>query len=69
MNFYNLLKIGKIELKKNSILNYNLDSEILLSQALNISRENLILNLNKTVNKFIQQKYFNLIKNGLKKYL
>ncbi len=62
MNFDNLLKIGKTELKKNSILNYNLDSEILLSQALKISRENLILNLNKTVNKFVQQKYFNLIK-------
>ena len=55
MNFDNLLKIGKTELKKNSILNYNLDSEILLSQALKISRENLILNLNKTVNKFVQQ--------------
>ena len=34
-------------LKLNNIKSYNLDSELLLAKVLNLSREKLLINLNK----------------------
>ena len=44
MNSTQLLEIGAKTLKNNKIINYRLDSEIILSQILKISRENLLIN-------------------------
>ena len=56
MNTNKLLDIGSSFLKKNKISSYNLDSEIILSNILDISREKLLTKennvSNQTVNKF-----------------
>ncbi len=44
MNSTQLLEIGAKTLKNNKVINYRLDSEIILSQILKISRENLLIN-------------------------
>ena len=44
MNSAQLLEIGAKTLKNNKVINYRLDSEIILSQILKISRENLLIN-------------------------
>ena len=51
MNYQFLLKYSTNELKKNSIKNPSLDAEIMLSNILGISRENLLLNLEKNIKK------------------
>ena len=43
MNSTQLLEIGAKTLKNNKVINYRLDSEIILSQILKISRENLLI--------------------------
>ena len=45
------IKIGSSLLKENNIPSYILDSEILLSKTLNKSREDILINLNKRINK------------------
>ena len=49
MNCQELLKIGYNELKNSNIDNPKLDSEIILCNILNVTRERLILNLEKTI--------------------
>ena len=49
MNYQILLKKASKELKSISVSNPILDSEILLSNALKISREKMLLNLNKKI--------------------
>ena len=44
MNSTQLLEIGAKTLKNNKVISYRLDSEIILSQILKISRENLLIN-------------------------
>tara|TARA_B100000886_G_scaffold337769_2_gene299199 strand:- start:310 stop:1152 length:843 start_codon:yes stop_codon:yes gene_type:complete len=51
MNYLDALNFGSKLLKTNKITSYNLDSEILLSNTLNISREQLLINLDKFINK------------------
>ena len=49
MNYRSILNLAVNTLKKKSIKNPLLDCEILLSKILNISRENLLLNLEKEI--------------------
>ena len=51
MNYLQALKFGSNKLKLNNIDSYILDSEILLSFALKLSREQILINLNHNINK------------------
>ena len=61
MKIIDNLKDGHKILKGNNILSYKIDCEILMSQTLNISREEVLLNLEKEIKKEEREKYFNLI--------
>ena len=50
MNLLQALNKGYSILKSNNIGSYKIDTELILCQSLNISREELILNLNKRIN-------------------
>ena len=56
------LRDGCQILKGLNISSYEIDCEILMSQTLNVSREELLLNLEKEVSNKEKEKYFNLIK-------
>jgi len=47
MNYLEALNYGNTLLKKNNIINYSLDSELLLASALNSTREKLLISLKK----------------------
>ena len=49
MKIIDNLKDANQILKENNILSYKIDSEILMSQTLNISREEVLLNLEKEI--------------------
>ena len=49
MNYLEALNYGNKILKSRKIINYNLDSQILLSKVLNLSRERLLLNLSNNL--------------------
>ncbi len=49
MNLLQALQNGYKYLKEKKINSYKIDSELLLSESLNISKEELILNLNKSI--------------------
>ena len=51
MNYLDALNYGNKILKLSNIRNYHLDTELLLSKAINSSRENLLINLNDRINK------------------
>ena len=51
MNNLEIIKIGSTILQKNKIVSHILDSEILLSKTLNRSREEILSNLDKKINK------------------
>ena len=61
MKIIDNLKNGQKILKENNICSYKIDCEILMSQTLNISREEVLLNLKKEIKKEEKKKYFNLI--------
>ena len=61
MKIINSLKDGGEILKKNNISSYKIDCEILMSQTLNISREEVLLNLERNLKKEEKEEYFNLI--------
>ena len=61
MKIIDSLKDGHQILKGNNILSYEIDCEILMSQTLDISREEVLLNLDKEIKKEEREKYFNLI--------
>ena len=50
MNLIEALNYGYNILKSNNINSYKIDTEILLSDSLNISKEKLILNLKEKIN-------------------
>ena len=62
MNLIQTLKKGYRILKQNNVDSYQLDAEILLSNSLKISKEELLLNLSKKINKFTYSKFLNFIK-------
>ena len=49
MNINNILNSGSKILRNNSIASHKLDSELLLSKVLKISREKLLINLDKSI--------------------
>ena len=60
MDYRTILDQASDMLKNFKIKNPRLDSELLLSNSLKISRENLLLNLNNQIN-FTEQKKFKLL--------
>ena len=48
-----LINHGSNLLKEKNISTYRLDSEILLSKVLNTSRESILINLNKNIDKIV----------------
>ena len=52
MNLFQALNEGYNLLKLNQKVSYKIDTELLLCESLNISREKLILNLNKEIDVF-----------------
>ena len=67
MKIIDNLKDGQRELKENNIPSYKIDCEILMSQILNISREDVLLNLEKEIQNEEREKYLNLINRRKKK--
>ena len=67
MNYKNLLDASSNLLKNYCIKNPKLDSELLLSNLLKISRENLLLNLNKKITSAENKKFSLLLKKRIKK--
>ena len=51
MNNLEALDYGIKLLKKNKITSYNIDSELLLANIQNLSRENLLINLDRIIKK------------------
>ena len=51
MNYFQTLKFGSNKLKLNNINTHILDSELLLSYALNLSREKVLTNLDAKIKK------------------
>ena len=61
MNYFEALKYGTLLLKSNNIKTFNLDSELILSEALNLTREQILINQKK----IIKKENFNVYKNLL----
>ena len=61
MKILDNLKNGNEILKKNNISSYIIDCEILMSKTLNISREEVLLNLDKDIKQEDREKFFSLI--------
>tara|TARA_B100002051_G_scaffold204392_1_gene194714 strand:- start:1752 stop:2591 length:840 start_codon:yes stop_codon:yes gene_type:complete len=61
MKILDNLKNGYEILKENNISSYKIDCEILMSQTLNISREEVLLNLEKNIKNEDKEKYLHLI--------
>ena len=49
MNYLQAIKFGSKILKKSNVYNYNLDSELLLANTLNITREKVLINLQSKI--------------------
>ena len=67
MKIIDNLKDGYEMLKRNNISSYKIDCEILMSQTLNISREEVLLNLEKVIKEEEREKYFNFVNRRKKK--
>tara|TARA_Y100000590_G_scaffold30546_1_gene33899 strand:- start:21 stop:863 length:843 start_codon:yes stop_codon:yes gene_type:complete len=61
MKYQEVINEGSKILKLNNIKSYTLDSEILLSSTLKLDRSQLLLNLDKKINKIEKKNYFNFI--------
>ena len=61
MNYLKAINYSNRILKKKNILNYNLDSELLLAEALTNNRENILINLNKEIEAKILNKFKKLV--------
>jgi len=67
MDYKTILNQSSDLLKNFSIKSAGLDSELLLSSSLKISRENLLLNLNKEIKPNQQKKFKSLLEKRIKK--
>ena len=67
MNYRNIINKGASILRNNAILTANLDAEILLSNSLNKTREEIILNLEEKLNVHQINYYYKLINRRKKK--
>ena len=61
MKIIDNLRDGYEILKENKISSFKIDCEILMSQTLSISREKVLLNLEKNIKWEEKERYFNLI--------
>ncbi len=61
MKIIDNLRDGYEILKENNISSFKIDCEILMSQTLSISREKVLLNLEKNIKQEEKERYFNLI--------
>ena len=61
MNYFEALKYGTLILQSTNIKTFNLDSELILSEALNLTREKILINQKKKIKK----EDFNVYKNLL----
>ena len=61
MNIQNLIHYGSMVLKKNKIVSYSLDSEILMSKAIQKDRGYIMLHLDEKLDKKISDYYKDLI--------
>ena len=61
MKIIDNLRDGYEILKENNISSFKIDCEILMSQTLSISREKVLLNLEKNIKNEEKERYFNLI--------
>ena len=66
MNNLEALDYGVKLLKQNNISSYNIDSELLLSNILNLSREHLLINLGKKIKKKNYYNYKKLLQRRIK---
>ncbi len=62
MNFFKALDIGYNLLKLKKINSYKIDTELLLSDSLNISKEKLILNLKQSISLSSYKKFLSKLK-------
>ena len=62
-----VISFGELELKKNQILNAKLDSEILISDLINIPRNSIFSQLNKKIDEEIVSKFKQYIDRRVKK--
>ena len=67
MNYLEALNYGNKILKSRKIINYNLDSQILLSKVLNLSRERLLINLSNNLDTANFNKFKKLVLRRKKK--
>jgi len=67
MNYQQILDIGCKNLKKNNIKNFSLESELILSKALNNSREQILLNFKNFINQNQINKFKNYLSRRIKK--
>ena len=67
MNYLEALNYGNKILKSSKIINYNLDSQIILSKVLNLSRERLLINLSNNLETANFNKFKKLILRRQKK--
>ncbi len=61
MNYLKAINYSNRILKENNILNYNLDSELLLAEALTNNREDILINLNKKIEAKFLNKFKKLV--------
>ena len=57
MNSIELIRIGTKILQKSSKISAGLDSELILSNILKTTRENLIIHPKKNINKILENKF------------
>ena len=67
MNISELINFGSNLLKENKIKSHILDAEILLSKTLNKSREDIIINFDKTIDEKYMINYKNFLERRIKK--
>ena len=67
MNYLETLRYGNSILKSSNIESYKLDSELLLAKAMKVSREELLVNLQKKIDKIKLNKFKKLIERRKKK--
>ena len=67
MNYLEILNYANKLLKLNNVKSYGLDSELLLSKTLNFTREKLLINLNKKIEKRNLIKFTKLVSRRINK--
>ena len=67
MNYLETLRYGNSILKSSNIESYKLDSELLLAKAMKVSREELLVNLQKKIDKIKLNKFKKLIERRKKR--